>query len=376
MKILVFNWEDIRNPQGGGAEVHLHEVFTRIARLGHEVTLLCSAFPGAPPEEELNGIRVIRRGGRYLFNFRAFWSYVTRFRREGFDVVVDDMNKIPFFTPLYVRRTLVGITHHLFGRSIFREVSFPVAAYVFVMESLAVQLYRRLRVPFIVGSPSTYHELLASGFAATDVTLINYAVDHTLHHPAETRKNPTPFIGYFGRLKRYKSIDHLLRALPRVIDRFPDLRVSIVGEGDDRSRLEAISRELKVEGHVTFTGFVTEERKVELLRQMWVKIATSSKEGWGLTVLEANACGTPVIASDVPGLRDAVKHGETGLLYPYGDIEKLAAAIITVLGDQALRERLRGSALRWAAEFSWDKAAQRTLEVIETVRRSDSASVR
>ncbi|MEK7251218.1 MAG: glycosyltransferase family 4 protein, partial [Bacteroidota bacterium] len=118
MKILVVNWQDIKNPMSGGAEVHLHEVFSRIARMGHDVTLFCSSFPNSRPEENINGVRVIRKGGRYLFNFRFLFEYLTRFRKEDYDVVVDDMNKIPFFTPLFVRKPIHGITHHLFGKSI------------------------------------------------------------------------------------------------------------------------------------------------------------------------------------------------------------------------------------------------------------------
>jgi glycosyltransferase involved in cell wall biosynthesis len=367
MKILVFNWQDIKNPQAGGAEVHLHEVFSRIAGLGHQVTLFCSSFPGAPERELLNGIEIIRRGGRSLFNYHVPLAYRSIFRRAGFDVVIDDMNKIPFFTPLFVREPLVGITHHLFGRSIFREINFLAASYVYMMENLAVWLYRRRRVPFIVGSPSTFRELRARRFREPDVTLVNYAVDHAVHRRTGVPRSPTPLIGYFGRLKKYKSIDHLLQALPLVLSRHPGLRTLIVGEGDDRPRLEALARELGVDRNVEFTGFVDEQRKVELLQQMWAKVTTSSKEGWGLTVLEANACGTPVIASDVPGLRDAVKKDETGILYPYGNVDELAARIVQIISDEPLRMRLAANALSWAGEFSWDVAARRTLEVIERV---------
>jgi len=368
MKILIFNWQDIKNPQAGGAEVHLHEVFSRIASLGHEVTLFCSGFPGAPAQELLNGISVNRQGSRSLFNYVVPFAYLSQFRAAGFDVVIDDMNKIPFFTPLFVREPLIGITHHLFGRSIFKEAGFPVAAYVYLMESLAVWLYRRRRVPFIVGSPSTLRELQAKGFGGQDVSLISYAVDHTVHRGTGVQRSPTPLIGYFGRLKRYKSIDHLLLALPRVLPEHPTLKTVIVGEGDDRPRLEALAREIGVDRQVEFTGFVDERRKVELLQRMWAKVTTSSKEGWGLTVLEANACGTPVIASDVPGLRDAVKNDETGMLYPYGDVDALAAKISLIISDEPLRRRLTEGALRWAAEFDWDVSARRTLEVIERVR--------
>lgn len=367
MKILIFNWQDIRNPLAGGAEVHLHEVFERIAGFGHEVTLYCSGAPGAPGEERRNGLTIIREGGRYLFNFRVPGAYRRRFREGHFDIVIDDMNKIPFFTPLFVREPLVGITHHLFRRSIFRETNILFALYVYLMESLAISLYKDRRIPFIVGSPSTRQELLSLKFPADSITLINYAVDHHVHRLDGVPKSSTPLIGYFGRLKKYKSIDHLLEAMHIVLERHPDLRLLIVGEGDDRPRLEALTRSLGLWKNVEFTGFVDERRKIELLQQMWAKVTTSSKEGWGLTVLEANACGTPVIASDVPGLRDAVKDNVTGLLYPYGAVEELGKKISLILSNTALRETLRDNAIRWAKEFDWDIAAKRTLEVLEKV---------
>jgi glycosyltransferase involved in cell wall biosynthesis len=172
-------------------------------------------------------------------------------------------------------------------------------------------------------------------------------------------------IGYFGRLKKYKSVDQLLKAVPKVLRDVPNLKVLVVGEGDDRPRLEALAEELGIVDAVEFTGLVTESRKIELLQTMWCKVATSSKEGWGLTVIEANACGTPVLASNVPGLRDAVRDGETGLLYAYGDIKDLSDKILLFLSDRTLRERLTANALRWASAFSWDAAAQQTVQLLE-----------
>jgi glycosyltransferase involved in cell wall biosynthesis len=365
MKILVVNWQDIRNPNAGGAEVHLHEVFSRIARAGHEVTLYCSSYPGAAQEETVDGIHVIREGGRYLFNFRPLRAYMQRFRRAGFDVIVDDLNKLPFFLPAYVSEPVCCVTHHLFDISIFRETNPILASYVYLLERIAVSLYCRKRVPFIVGSPSTKTELLQRGCRGDIVHVINYAVDHKTHRKTDVPKSAAPLIGYFGRLKRYKSVHHLLEALPKVAAQVPDLRVLIVGEGDDRPRLEALAREKGLSHMVEFTGFVPEERKMELLQRMWCKIMTSSKEGWGLTVLEANACGTTVIASNVPGLKDAVRDGETGLLYSYGNTEELARHIALVLKDGALRERLSGEAVAWSHSFTWDRAAAETLAVLQ-----------
>jgi len=373
MNILVVNWQDIRNPHAGGAEVHLHEVFRRIAAMGHGVTLYCSSFPGAPHEETVDGMQIIREGGRYSFNMRPLPAYLRRFRRGRFDVIVDDLNKIPFFLPAYVREPVCCVTHHLFDTSIFRETNPVLASYVYLMERSAIAFYCRRHVPFIVGSPSTKEELVQRGCRAEDVHVVNYAVDHATHRRTGVPKSAAPLIGYFGRLKRYKSVHHLLEALPAVLGEVPSLRVMIVGEGDDRPRLEAIARENNLSRLVEFTGYVSEERKMELLQQMWCKVMTSSKEGWGLTVLEANACGTPVIASRVPGLRDAVRDGETGLLYGFGETADLAGKITRLLRDRAYREKLSAEALRWSQSFTWERAAAETLAVLEEVGARNSA---
>lgn len=365
MNILIFNWQDIKNPLAGGAEVHLHEVFSRIAKMGHEVTLYCSSFKGSKREEVINGIRVIREGGRYLFNFRVPYRYVTTFARERHDIVIDDMNKIPFFTPLFVRSPLYIITHHLFKKSIFLEVAWPLALYVYLMEKAGFNLCRSRNIPFIVGSPSTKEELLEIGFPPAHVDIINYCVDHAVHRPDPSVRNKTPLIGYFGRLKKYKSIEQLLHAFCLVKNSVADLSLVVVGEGDNRASLESLSRELGISDSVRFTGFVDEQEKVRWLQKVWFAVNTSSKEGWGLTVIEANACGTTVIASNVPGLRDAVKNDVTGLLYEFGNVQDLAEKIHFLLDDEGLRRQLARDAFNWASTFDWDAAAKHTLELLQ-----------
>lgn len=368
MKILVFNWQDIDNPLAGGAEVHLHEVFERIARRGHEVTLFCHHFKGAKREEVRNDIRIIRQGGRFFFNFTVFLAYFMRFRRERFDIIVDDVNKIPFFTPLYVREPVQGVTHHLFGRSIFLETIFPLALYVHLMEKLIKPVYRH--VHFIIGSPSTHREYLEWGFPPEQVTIVNYCVNQTIYHHDDAVQPDVNRIGYFGRLKKYKSVDHVILALASLRSEFPDLHLQIIGDGDDRPRLERVAQEMGVADRVEFSGFVPEHDKAPMLQRMNFVVNTSSKEGWGLTVVEANACGAPVIAADVPGLRDSVVNGKTGILYPFGDIDALSAEIAALLRDKARRDKLRENALEWAASFDWEIAATETLNIMQrTIKR-------
>lgn len=366
MNILVINWQDRLNPLAGGAEVHLHEVFSRIAAMGHRVVLLCSSFPGASAEQKVDGMEVVRTGGRSLFNFAVPAAYRALRDRIRFDVVVDDVNKIPFLTPKFVQEPLVGVAHHFFGGSIFREVNPVSAGYVYAAERVGIATYRRAGIPFIIGSSqSAIEEMVNEGFRREDLTLVSPAVDAALFESHHLPKHPTPLIGAFGRLKKYKSVDHLLQAIPLIARDVPGVKAVIVGEGDDRPRLESLVRSLGLAQKVTFTGFVPPEVKIRWLREMWVKVATSKKEGWGLTVTEANACGTPVVASDVPGLRDAVQSGKAGILYPYGDIPALASAVSRLLLDASLRNRYAEEGVKWAATFNWDTAARTALGVLE-----------
>ncbi len=362
MNILVINWQDWTNPLAGGAESHLRETFRRIAAMGHEVTLLCCGYHGAARDEVLDGIRIVRRGSRSTFNFSVPWYYWKLFRGRV-DVVVDDINKIPFYTPLYVREPIVALSHHFFGSSIFREAGPVAGSYVFIAEKLVDVVYRR--VPIVVVSQSTLEEFVSRGFDRSHFTLALNAIDHDRLHPTGVPKSPHPSIGYFGRLKRYKSVDHVVRAFARVRTQLPDAELVIIGRGSFQSELERLTVELGVADAVRFTGFVSEEEKLRLLQQIWVVVNPSMKEGWGIVNVEANACGTPAIAADSPGLRDSVIHEKTGLLYPYGDIDALAAALVRLLDDDELRERFRHNALEFARSLTWEKTAATIAAVIE-----------
>jgi glycosyltransferase involved in cell wall biosynthesis len=365
MRILLLNWQDIKNPYGGGAEVYLHQIFKRIAAEGHEITLFCSHFPGAVKEEEIDGIRIVRKGNRNLFNYIVPTEYAVRFRHEKYDIVIDDINKIPFYTPAFVRRPLLSMVMHLFDRSIFKEASVPAASYVYCAEKLALSIYKR--TPVVAISESTRRELLSNGFPRENIFLVPCAVNHSAYRQLDEEDRSQPLIGYVGRIKKYKSVDHLLLALAIVLKEMPEIKLNIIGEGDGRPAFQKLAHELRLEHAVTFTGFLPLEEKVKLLNRMKLVVNTSAKEGWGLTVTEANACGAPAIASDVPGLRDAVIDGETGLLYEYGNIEQLAEKILLVLRDTNLQKRLSASALRYAASLTWDNSAKIMLETIEKV---------
>ena len=354
-RILVLNWQDRENPQAGGAEEHVHQVFGRLAERGYEVTLLASGFRGCAPRVELDGIAVHRTGGRYTFSIAAPLYYGSRLRNERWDVVVDNLNKVPLFSPWWVSAPVVPIVHHLFGATAFREANLPLATATWLLERPLPLAYGGL--PMIAVSRSTRDDLVARGVRAP-VEVIPVGVDSTRCTPdPRGRKTDAPSLLYLGRLKRYKGVDLLLRAVAMLANQGLRVDFVIAGKGDARPELEQLASDLGITGQVTFAGFVDDARKIDLMRTSWVHGLASAIEGWGITVIEAGACGTPSVASDAPGLREALLDGETGLLAPHGDVEALAAAIRRLVTDDELRGRLGAGARRYAESLSWERAS-------------------
>jgi len=362
MNILVINWQDLKNPLAGGAEIYLFEIFSRLVGSGSKVTLLCSGFGKATRRETINGIEVIRTGGRATFNFTVAGALGRLLRHRHFDLIIDDLNKVPFYSPRLVKQPVMALLMHLFRKGIFTEVSLPFAAYVYGMERLIPFAYRHTN--FAVLSPSSKQDLVDLGLDSFRIEVIPPGIDQRRFRPDRSKKGQN-LILHTGRLKRYKCVDQLLVAAARLKQRRTDFLVKIAGDGDDRKRLERLAAELKITDCVQFLGYIPEARKVVLYQEAAVLVETSIKEGWGMIVIEANGCGTPVIAADSPGLRDSVQDGRTGLLYRWGDCEDLAAKIERLLNDAGERERMGSAGLQWAQRFSWDGAAARMAELIE-----------
>ena len=367
LRILLLNWQDRENPEAGGAEVHLHEIFGRLAARGHDVRAVVGGWPEAPERVELDGIEIHRAGGRHTFPLHVVKAVRQALAARPADLVVEDMNKIPLYTPAWLDLPLIALVPHLFGTTAFTETAWPVAATVWAAERGIPWVYRS--TPFEAISEGTEEDLAARGIPRERITVIPPGIDHDTFAPGPGDLDEAPTLLYVGRLKRYKGIDVLLEAVARLAARGREVRLLLVGRGDDRERLERVAGELGVTGRVRFLGFVDEAEKVRRLQRAWVAVYPSPKEGWGITNVEAAACGTPVVASDSPGLRESVRHGESGFLVPHLDAGAWADAIETLLTDRALRERLGRGAIRHAARFSWDRAADETERHIhETLR--------
>lgn len=375
MKILAINWLDLENPQAGGAEVHFFEIFRRLVEAGDQVQLITSGWAGAPARDEIQGIPVRRIGGRHTFALRGRGAVRAALREQAWDVVVEDINKLPLFLPTLTRLPVYAIIPHLFGETAFREAAPPVATVVWLAERMIPRVYRR--AAFHAISESTRDDLVARGVGPERIRVIHPGVDAAWFRPdpAEPRA-PVPTFLYVGRLKRYKGVEAAIRAAAFARTRVPDLTLEIAGQGDDRARLERIAAEVAPPGAVRFLGFVSEDEKRRLLRRAWAVVFPSAKEGWGISNVEAAACGTPAIAADRPGLRESVLDGRTGALVPWGDVEALAAAILRFATDPARVVAFGVAARTFAESLSWTAAARATRdhlhETVRAARRGES----
>jgi len=370
VRLLVINWLDRENPQAGGAEAHLHEIYGRLARRGHDVSLLCSGWEGCAPEVTLDGIRVHRVGGRWDFALHVVKGYRRLHRAQPFDLVIEDINKLPLFSPLWVKEPVDVVVPHLFGRTAFREAGWAVASTVVAAERAIPLVYRHCH--FTAISESTRSDLLARGVSVERTRVIYCGIDSAAFTPAPDERSPTPIIAYVGRLRRYKGVGLILQAVAAMRDRRTE--VEIAGSGDDRPRLEALARSLDLDRRVRFLGFVSEAQKSALLRRAWIVSLTSPKEGWGITNLEAAACGTPVVASDSPGLRESVLDGRSGFLVPHGDLSALATAFDRITASPTLVTRLGTAGRAFAESFTWESAADHTeAHLLQRVREGGHA---
>jgi glycosyltransferase involved in cell wall biosynthesis len=356
LRIVVVNWQCRENPLAGGAEIHLHEIFGRLVALGHQVVLLCGGWPDCPPRAVLDGIEVHRVGTRATFPFlaRRYWHRELAYR--PFDVLVEDINKVPLYTPTWRTPRRVGLVPHLFGGTAFQELAAPLAAAVWLAERPLPWFYRGQAFEAI--SESTRDDLVARGVSRESIRVIFPGIDAGHYTPDPSVRAERPVFAYLGRLKKYKGVDLVIRAFAAC--EIPEATLEVAGAGEFRDDLERLAGTLGVGDRVRFLGRIDETTKIALLRRAWATLFASPKEGWGITNLEAAASGTPVIASNSPGIRESVRHGETGFLVPHGDVAAMATCMRSLSDERALVERLGIAARRFAEGFTWQRAADET----------------
>ncbi|MFE0698879.1 glycosyltransferase family 4 protein [Streptomyces sp. NPDC058872] len=362
--IAFLNWRDPAHPDAGGAEAYCWEIARRFAAAGARLTLVSSRYPGSRARECRDGIRIVRSGGTFGV-YAATAAHLLR-NRHGYDAVVDFQNGIPFFSPLFTPRWTADICviHHVHQQQFDTRFRWPVNSVGRLLEKQVSRRVYRGR-PVVVVSPSTREGARRELGFGNPIHIVPNGRPATGSTAPVGRRSATPALTVVSRLVPQKRVDLVLRAVPALLRRHPELRVDLCGDGPEADRLRKTAAELGVGSAVVFHGRVSETRKQELFAHAWLTVVPSVAEGWGLAVIEANTMGTPALAFDVPGLRDAIRPGVNGwLLAPDGNLADGVCTALDALSAPKARQLTAQRCRAWAAAFSWDDSAERLARVV------------
>ncbi len=363
--VLFLNWRDTRNPEGGGSEVYVERIAGELVRRGHRATLLCATHVNGLAEEvTAEGVRVLRRGGRHTVYLRAALLYLagalgigplTQSHGGRPDLIVDVCNGLPFLSALYARRPVIALVHHVHREQWCVVLGRWLARFGWWVESwLAPRVYRRCQ--YVTVSTATQVELASLGIDPARVAIVhNGTPDMTVR---AVQRSTHPSLVVLGRLVPHKQVEVALRTLANLAEELPGLTLTVAGQGWWEPQLRQLAADLEVTDRVRFTGFVSDQEKRELLAASWVALTPSIKEGWGLTIVEAAAVGTPTVAfRGAGGVEEALVDGETGLLAD--DIDDFVAKARLLLTDETYRSTMGEAARAHAGRFTWPVSGEK-----------------
>jgi glycosyltransferase involved in cell wall biosynthesis len=359
--VLLVNWRDTAHPEGGGSERYNERMARGLVRRGYRVTIQCAAHDRAPADEWVDGVRFRRRGGRWTV---YLWALVAVVRLRP-DVVIDVQAGMPFFSRLVARCPVIALVHHV-HREQWPAVVGPVLGRVgwWIESRLAPLLYRGCR--YLTVSEQTKRELAGLGVETSRTTVVRNGLDTPPQVHAE--RDQDPLLVVVGRVVPHKRVEHAVDALARLAQRWPKLRLEVVGHGWWLENLVEHVHRRDLADRVTLHGYVDEQDKHEILARAWVHLCPSVKEGWGIAIMEAAAHGVPSVAYHrAGGVAESIVDGETGLLAD--DLEDFTRKIDRLLASPNLLDSLGEAGRRRAATFAWE----RSVDAFERVLRESMA---
>ena len=367
MDILILNWKDLKNPDVGGAEVIVYEMAKRLVAQGHNVTWFCRSFKGASENDVYDGIQIVRKGGILSVYLHAFIYY--RSLRVKPDRVIDCVNTICWQTPLYVPKDRrVMFVNQLAKEVFFYELPYPLSYIAYAFERLEYQTYKDTKV--LCYADSTKRDLGTFGIPLKNISLFPLGLDHARYTVGT--KSKVPLFVFVARLARMKRPDVCVKAMRIIVDLYPKASLAIVGYGPMEKRLYMLIDKLNLMKNVSLVNkdalFFTKnikDKKVWYMQQAWALLLPSVKEGWGMVVTEAAACGTPSIVTNVTGLQDSVQDRSTGLFVSADPTpQELAFAMQRLIEDIPLRKKLSQNAKKVSSTFTWERAYTQFMHII------------
>ncbi len=343
MNILWLSWRDFKNPDSGGAEKVAIEIAKRLVHNNSSVTIFTSSFKKARPQERVNGVNIIREGNRFTCRLHAFLYYR---ENPNFDIVIDEVNTIPFLTPLYVKGGIICFIHQLARQYWFFHTPFPLGIIGYLLESFYLKLYTK--IPTLTVSKSSKEDLNKLGFM--DVKIIREGLEIKPKIPKTQKKDQIIFL---GRLVKAKGPKDAIVTFAKIQKVLPDYKMFVIGLGNDMKKLKKLVKSLSLSQKVKFTGYVDDKTKIQLLKESKIILIPSVREGWGLVATEAMSQSCVPVAYNVPGLKDAIKNNQTGILTAPNP-SSITISAIKLLQDAKLISKLAQNGHRYSQKFSWD----------------------
>lgn len=368
MKILWFTWKDMKNPLAGGAEVVNEELAKRLAHEGHEVLFVVGGFDGCESTEERDGFKIIRVGGRWTVYWHAY-KYYKKNLVGWADLVIDEVNTIPFFAKFYVEEKNILFIHQLCRQIWFYQMFFPLNMIGYILEPIYLRLLINKNV--ITVSESTKADLVRNGFQKERIDIISEGIEIIpLEKLSPRQREGNYVILSLGAFREMKRTDEIVRAFEVAKEKNSELKLVMAGDtgGKFGEKVLSIIENSKYKDSIEVLGRVSEEKKTELMQKAYLIAVTSVKEGWGLIVTEANSQGTPAVVYDVDGLRDSVRHNETGLVCSENTPACLADNINKLLKNKDEYERLRKNAWEWSKQITFEKSYEDFKSIINNLK--------
>lgn len=378
MKILWFTWKDLKNPLSGGAEVVNEELAKRLVADGHEVTFIVGGFKGGKTEEIIDEYKIIRVGGRHTVYWHTYKYYKKNFRGWA-DIVIDEINTVPFFAKFYVKEKNILFVHQLSREIWFYQMFFPLNWIGYLLEPLYLRLIAsRFRLStlwtlktfdspqVITVSESTKKDLIKYGFKDNNISIISEGIKLIPIEKLENIKYKIPTILSLGAIRAMKRTDHIIKAFEIAKINIPELELIIAGDHSDKfgKKVYRMAKNSKFKNSIKILGRVSDEKRIELMQKSHLICVTSVKEGWGLIVTEANSQGTPAVVYNVDGLRDSVKHNETGIICTENTPTNLAQNIEKTLKNKDEYANMRFQAWNWSKEITFNRSYEEFKKIL------------
>ncbi len=381
---LLFIWnKDIRNPGAGGGTIELFAVMKWLANKGYPVTQVSGNFPGGKKFETIDGVNIVRLGTLYSMPFSLLRRQLLNRFVEKFDVIVEGLGYVSLMLPVLTRKPLLVICAHLPKEIFFIEgptelgkpLGYAVATLARFVESVVTpRIYRNAKI--FTFSKSSKDDMIETGFSEKNLFMVPYALAHYTTHSdsnlkqiaisqAKAAKSEIPTIVCIGRLRKYKGVQDLIRAVPKIKEEFPQVTVKILGRGRYEESLKKLASSLNVDQNVDFCGYVSVEEKFQLMASSQLLVMPSYREGFATPVFEAQMCGTIPVVSNAVGVGDLVVHGKTGLVFPRGDSDALAKSVVRLLKDRELCEHMRDDGFQSVMAIDWRNNEEKFLTLFE-----------